>query len=346
MSGLLIKSISGDEKEIYDQAVSHPLQSFAWGEFKKAMGQSVERVCVLDNEKNAGAFQVSFHKIPYTRGTVGYFPKGCMPDRIQIDALKEIAARQKAVFIKLEPNVYAGSEGVFEKERKFLLENGALEGKNLFTKYNFQLDLTPGPDELFSNLRSKTRYNVRLAAKKGVEIIEDTTEGGMEIYIRLMQETTSRQKFFSHTPRYYRVMWKVIGERENSMMRIFHAMYNKQPLVTWIIFLFNGKLYYPYGASSDAYREVMASNLMMWEMIKYGHEKSCSCFDLWGSLGPAPDVNDPWYGFHHFKEGYNPVLVKNIGTYDLVYKKFFYNSFNAADKIRWFFLRRFRKARH
>ncbi|MCL2276887.1 MAG: peptidoglycan bridge formation glycyltransferase FemA/FemB family protein [Treponema sp.] len=343
-----IKSIDENEKEIYDSAVSHPLQSFAWGEFKKAMGQNVERICLFDGnaDEPASAFQISFHKIPFAGGTVGYLPKGRMADTEQIKALKEIAKKQKAVFIKLEPNVYAdagSADDVFSGEKKFLLRNGAVLGKNLFTEYNFHLDLTPSLDDLFAGFKSKTRYNTRLAEKKGVKIIEESTESGMETYIRLMLETTSRQKFFSHTPEYYRIMWNVIGKQENSMMRIFHAMYQDKALVSWIIFLFNGKLYYPYGASSDECREVMASNLMMWEMIKYGHEKSCTCFDLWGSLGPEPDCKDPWYGFHRFKEGYSPALARNIGTFDLVYKNFMYKSFNLADKLRWFILRRLRR---
>jgi lipid II:glycine glycyltransferase (peptidoglycan interpeptide bridge formation enzyme) len=156
-----------------------------------------------------------------------------------------------------------------------------------------------------------------------------------------MEETTVRQKFFSHTPSYYRTMWKTIGSEPDSMLHIFHAVYNEQVLVSWIIFLFNGVLYYPYGASSDTYREVMASNLIMWNSINYGCDNKCGKFDLWGSLGPDPDTNDPWYGFHHFKEGYNPVLMENLGTYDMVYNKLYYNLFNFADKLRWLKLRTF-----
>jgi len=341
-----IRLISDNENGVYDKVVSHPLQSYDWGEFKKATGQKIERIGIYKDEKLINALQVSFHKVPFTGGTVGYIPKGCMPDAGQFDALKEAAKRNKAIFIKLEPNVAAAAvniENNLQPQRNFLMQNAAVNGKNLFTKFNFHLDLAPSADDLFNNFKSKTRYNIRLAVKKGVQIIEDTSENGMETYIRLMLETTSRQKFFSHTPQYYRTMWETIGRKENSMLHIFHAMYNDQALTSWIIFLFNGILYYPYGASSGAFREVMASNLIMWEMIKYGHENKCRCFDLWGSLGPNPDTKDPWYGFHHFKEGYNPALMENIGTYDLVYNKFLYKSFNAADKIRWFLLRTFHR---
>jgi lipid II:glycine glycyltransferase (peptidoglycan interpeptide bridge formation enzyme) len=306
------------------------------------MGQQVERIGFFDNDKLMNAFQISFHHVPVIGGTVGYLPKGFMPDSGQLEALKDVAAKNRAIFIKLEPNVYAASgtpENNFESKDSFMLEQGAIHGKALFTKYNFHLDLNPGADKLFEGFKSKTRYNVRLAMKKGVNIIEDTAENGMETDIRLMEQTTARQKFFSHTPSYYRTMWKIIGCEPGSMLHIFHAVYREEALVAWIIFLFNGILYYPYGASSDAYREVMASNLIMWNSINYGIDNNCSKFDLWGSLGPDPDPSDPWCGFHRFKEGYNPVLMENLGTYDLVYNKLYYNLFNFADKLRWLKLR-------
>jgi lipid II:glycine glycyltransferase (peptidoglycan interpeptide bridge formation enzyme) len=341
---MLIRPINNDEQALYDQAVSHPLQSFAWGEFKKAMGQKVERVGFFDNGKLIHGLQISFHDVPVLGGTVGYVPKSFMPDLEQIGALKDLADKHNAIFVKLEPNVAIAansSKAGFEAVNKFMLQNGAKHGKPLFTKYTFNIDLTPSVDELFANLHSKTRYNVRLAMKKGVQIIEDTSDSGMETYIRLMEQTTARKGFFSHTPEYYRTMWKTIGREVDSMLHIFHAVYNNQVLASWIVFLFNGKLYYPYGASSDAHKEVMASNLMMWEAISYGHEKGCSDFDLWGSLGPNPNKRDSWYGFHHFKEGYNPVLMENLGTYDLVYNNLNYKLFGVADTLRWLKLRTF-----
>jgi lipid II:glycine glycyltransferase (peptidoglycan interpeptide bridge formation enzyme) len=180
---------------------------------------------------------------------------------------------------------------------------------------------------------------VRLAIKKGVEIVEDSSEAGMETYIRLMLETTQRQKFYSHSPEFFRSMWQVIGRAENSMMRVFHARYEGQTLVAWIVFVFNGKLYYPYGASSDQHREVMASNLMMWRVIQYGKANGCTDFNMWGALGPVPDEHDSFYGFHRFKQGYGSVLMENVGTYDLVYNKAGYRLFGLLNDLRWRYLR-------
>ena len=117
------------------------------------------------------------------------------------------------------------------------------------------------------------------------------------------------------------------------------AKYKGKTLVTWIVFTFNNVLYYPYGASSSEHKEVMASNLMMWEAIRFGKKMGCKVFDMWGSLGPSPDSKDPWYGFHRFKEGYGGKLVEFIGSYDLVLSPFLYQLYNLAHRTRWLYLR-------
>lgn len=336
---MLIRAITLEEKDLYNRIVTHPLQSWEWGEFKKLNGQQIERVGFFEGGKLMSAFQVSFHQVP-GGNTVGYLPKGPMPDEEQLKSLQQLAAKHKAIFVKIEPNVMikAGSKNSgFATIDKFINERGGHKGHALFTKYTFVLDLEKTQDELFAQLHSKTRYNIRLAIKKGVQIIDDTSEGGLETFLRLLRETTTRQSFYAHDDDYYRSLWKALGK--SGMMRIFHAVYNETVLVSWIIFSFNGKLYYPYGASSNLYREVMASNLMMWEVIKYGQQNKLKSFDMWGALGPEPDQKDPWYGFHRFKEGYGGTLMENFDSYDLVYNQAFYKLFNAADKVRWAGLR-------
>jgi len=132
-------------------------------------------------------------------------------------------------------------------------------------------------------------------------------------------------------------MWETL--KDTGMMRIFHAQYENTVLVSWIMFVFNGVLYYPYGASRDLHREVMASNLMMWEMIKFGLSQNCHQLDMWGALGPNPDKKHPWYGFHRFKAGYGGELVEYLGTYDLITAPLPYKVFRVAENLRWKTLR-------
>jgi len=336
----MIKEVSFRERKSFDKLAAHPLQSWAWGEFRKQTGVAVERLGFYENGQLTQGLQTTFHPIPLLGKTAGYVPKGFAPNEDQLAALKTLGEQHHALFIKLEPDVSAPIETAKTQHQtlqKFLVDSGSRPGRPLFTPYTFKLDLTQSENQLFANLANKTRYNVRLAKKKGVEIFENTSPAGFDAYLKILRETTTRQGFYAHSPEYFQTMWQTL--KDSGMMHIFNAVYQQMVLVSWIVFTFNGKLYYPYGASVREYREVMASNLMMWEVIRFGQKTGCTTFDMWGSLGPDPDQKNPWYGFHRFKEGYGGQLTEFVGTYDLVLQSGLYPLFRLGDDWRWKILR-------
>jgi len=319
----------------FDTNASHPLQSWAWGEFRQTTGVIVER---LFNSNTS--LQITFHPLPKTPFTIGYLPKSTIPNQEILSALRQLGRKHNAIFIKLEPNVSAPESDKKDSLitlRKFLLKNGCLLGRPMFTNFSFQLDLTKTEDILFQNLKSKTRYNVRLAQKNGVTVSIDNSDQAFNDYLKLWKETTKRQNFYSHNKAYHRSMWKIL--RKAKIAHLLKADYQNDTLASWILFTFNNILYYPYGTSSTKHRELMASNLIMWEAIRFGIGQNCTQFDMWGSLGPKPDKSDPWYGFHRFKQGYGGDLVEFVGSYDLVLKPILYPFFRTAESIRWWLLR-------
>ena len=336
---MLIRELREEERPLFNAVVDHPLQSWEWGEFRKKTGVKVERVGFFDNGKLVRGMQVTFHDIPVIGRKLGYFPKGPMPDEEQLSVLQQLGRKYNALFIKMEPNIAqpVGGLSAHDKIVKFLLEHGATPGRPLFTRYTFTLDLTKSEEKLMDQLSSKTRYNVKLAQKKGVQIYENTTSEGMEQYITILEETTKRQGFYAHSPAYFRTLWKTLGD--SGIIRIFNAVYEDTVVASWVMFIFNGVLYYPYGASSSQHRDVMASNLMMWEMIRFGKAMGCHTFDMWGALGPDANEKDPFFGFHRFKKGYGSVLTEFIGTYDLILDPIFYKVFRVVEELRWKWLR-------
>ncbi len=305
----------------WDTHAGHPLQSWAWGEFRKAMGIDVIRF----NDR-----QLTFHKIPYTPWTIGYFPKGPMPTQEMIDELLKIGAEKHAIFIQLEPNVLSNVQ--------LPISNVLRKSHHpLFTKYTFILDITKSEDELIKSMHAKTRYNIGVAQKHGVMVKEDNSPEAFSQYIRLTQKTTQRQGFYAHSITYHRKMWEIM--RGARIAHLWTATYKNEILAAWIIFIWKDTVYYPYGASSRNHRDVMAPNLLLWEIAKWAKKQGIKYFDLWGALGPHPDVNDPWYGFHRFKEGYNPKLIEFIGSYDLVINPVLYELYKIGDTIRWFLLK-------
>ena len=321
------ETLPPEEKEAYNKLATHVLQSWDWGEFRKKTGVKVIRPALFKGGKLVEAYQLTIHPVPHTSYTIGYLPKGPEPDEEMLKALEDIGGEEKSIFFKIEPNVTAN----------YILKINdwrfAPARKPLFTKYTFWIDLTKSEDELLAQMKEKTRYNVRLAQRNGVEVLEDNSPAAFENYLRLTQETTTRQKFFSHSESYHRLMWQTL--QPGGVAHLLIATYQGKPLVTWVLFTFNKILYYPYGASSTLHREVMASNLMMWEAIKFGKKMGCQTFDLWGCLGPDPDPNDPWYGFHRFKEGYGGKLVEFVGSYDFILNPPFYKIYHLVDNLRW-----------
>jgi lipid II:glycine glycyltransferase (peptidoglycan interpeptide bridge formation enzyme) len=332
---MLLRPIAPEEKDQYNRVVTHPNQSWEWGEFRRASGLKLERVGFYEHGKLQKALELTFHPIPLIGMTAGYFPKGFMPDEEQLAALKQLGKQHNALFIKMEPNVAqkVGTPSGHYDIAQFLQKSGVQPGKPMFHRYTFYIDLTKSEDELFNNIANKTRYNINLASKKGVQIIENSSDEGMEEYINILEETTKRQGFYAHSPEYFRNMWQALGP--SGWMRIFQAVYEGQVLVSWVMFIFNGKLYYPYGASRAIHRDVMASNLMMWEMIRFGKSMGCHTFDLWGCLGPDANPKDPWFGFHRFKKGYGGDLMEFLGSYDLVLNQPLYKIFQVVDTLRW-----------
>lgn len=341
---MTIRTVQDQEKEAYNRVVTHPLQSFEWGEFRKKTGIKVLRRGIYDGKKLVDGFQVTIHKVPHTSFTIGYVPKGSMPTPIQIEELTKIGKEEKCIFIQLEPNIEKDSK------EQWKMGNGKWKivpsAHPLFTKENFVLDLTQTEEELLKNMHPKTRYNIRVAQKRGVVVEENDSENAFEKYLQLTEETTSRQGFYAHTKDYHRKMWETLrqaqGKPSNNELsaHLFTATFENQTLVTWILFVFKDTLYYPYGASSSLNREVMASNLMMFEAIRFGKKIGMKKMDMWGALGENPDKKDPWYGFHRFKEGYGPRHVTYIGSFDLVINPILYQLYKVTDKIRWKLLKK------
>lgn len=304
--------------------MTHPLQTEAWEEFRKKWGNETVRV---------GGNLLTLHKMPFLNRKIGVFEKGEMPTEEMVSDIKEFGKKNNLIFIKFEPNYVIKKDNIScadeKKVIKLLKTYGAVPGKTLFTPTTFWINLTKSEDELLKSFSSKTRYNIRLAEKKGVQVSEDDSKEAFEKYLALTRETTERDKFFAHSEKYHRLMWKTLYKA--GIAHLLTAKYQSEIITTWILFAYDGFLYYPYGASTHKFKNVMANNLMMWEAIKLGKKLRLKTFDLWG--------REEGKGFTKFKEGYNPHVVEFLGTWDLIIDKNYYYLYRLMDFVRWQILR-------
>ena len=341
---MIIREITVKDKQAFNGVAGHPLQAYEWGEFRKLTGIKVVRRGIFEREKLKSSIQVTIHPLPKIGWNIGYFPKGSMPDERQLEVLRDIGKKNRCLLVKLEPNIGSVVREIgvevqaWKTIDEFLRQRDCKKGRSLFTKYTFQLDLKKKEEILLKKMHPKTRYNVRLAKRKGVKVVVDNSDECFELFVKLLfQETLPRQGFYAHTPDYYRQLWSML--KPAGMAHLLRAYEGKETLAIFMCFIFNKKLYYPYGASTRKNRELMAPNLLMWEMIRFGKKQGCELFDMWGALGPKASSKDNWYGFHRFKQGYGGKLVEFIGTYDLVLEPKLYPVYRITDGLRWGYLK-------
>jgi lipid II:glycine glycyltransferase (peptidoglycan interpeptide bridge formation enzyme) len=327
----MIKIIPNDYSvSEYNKQAFHPLQTWEWGEARKKTGVEVLR---LGDGKNV--FQLTLHRLPITDYRIGYLPRSVFPTKEVLNFLFDYAKKNKIIFIKIEPYIEK-SKLQMTNDKSITNFKLQISKHPLFPNWTQTLDITKSEDELLKNMHSKTRYNIRLAEKKGVVVKEMSNDKGFEIFSKLYFDTCKRQKYFGHTPKYHQIVWNSL---KKDISHILVAFYNDTPLAAYELFYFKNILYYPYGGTSLEYRNLMASNLLMWEAIKLGKKLGAEKFDMWGSLSPGYDSSHSWSGFTRFKEGYGTKFTEFIGSYDLVTNSFIYRLYNLFYKIRELYLR-------
>jgi lipid II:glycine glycyltransferase (peptidoglycan interpeptide bridge formation enzyme) len=198
-------------------------------------------------------------------------------------------------------------------------------------KENFIIDITLSNDELLSQMKSKTRYNMRLAKKRGVEIITTREKKYIDIFCDLVEQTAKRKNVSFHNRQHYYMMFQNI---EEEAMQLYVAKYKDEIIATNIISFYNGTATYLHGATSDKYRNVMAPFLLQWQAILDAKQKGCKWYDFGGVFSDTED--DGKRGITRFKKSFSPKtkVFKTGGSYDIILSELKYKTYKILQKIK------------
>jgi len=298
---------------------THLLQTPAWGELKADFGWKVEHIRV----ENSGA-QVLFRKFPLGF-TLAYIPKGpvgpLLPKLLLV--LDELCQKNHAFVLKIEPDEIESTETENEVKKSGFIPSS----QTIQPRRTFLLNLEGDEDTILARMNQKTRYNVRLAMRKGVTV---RPWKNLDAFGHLIQETARRDSFGAHTPSYYKRAFELfypIGACE-----LFVAEYERTPLSALMIFSQGSRAWYFYGASTNVERNRMPTYLLQWEAIKWARERGCTTYDLWGVPDHDLDTLEERFlieksglwGVYRFKRGFGGNLVRSSGAWDRVYNRAIY----------------------
>ncbi len=311
-------------------------QSLEWGKVKTAW---IKEVVLAEDEngKIIGSICVLIRKVPIF-GNMMYSSRGpvCdIHDKKVLDQLtegvKELAKKYKAFVFRMEPDIKK-DDGEFRKiveEIGYKVKDDAKDFKDeIQPRFVFRLDIKDKTeDEILAGFHQKTRYNIRLATKKGVLVKEGTKED-LKDFHKIMVETGSRDGFIIRPLEYFEKMYDELAPKH---MKLLMAYYEDKPISGIIPIMYGNKTWYLYGASSNSHRNLMPNYLLQWEMIKQAIANKHDMYDFRGVSGVV-DESHPQYGLYRFKKGFGAEFTEFIGEVYLPFKPLVYKTYKFAEK--------------
>jgi lipid II:glycine glycyltransferase (peptidoglycan interpeptide bridge formation enzyme) len=230
-----------------------------------------------------------------------------------VEDLIALGKETGAVFVKCEPMSTEGSLAQQLIRKGFVIATKALQPQCT------RIVALGGEEAMLAGMRPKTRYNIRVAQKRGVTVAR---EESLAEFIALMEETTQRDKFHAHPARYYGELVKTEG------VSLYVARTGGAPAASAIV-LADGRMgIYLHGASSYAHRTDMAPFALHWEIMKELASNGVSEYDLWGI------DEKKWPGVTRFKAGFGGREVSYIGSYDYVLRAMWYTAYQVKNRLR------------
>jgi peptidoglycan pentaglycine glycine transferase (the first glycine) len=310
----------------YSPGGGHVLQSYEWGEFKRRLGWRPIRLVLKRDGAVVGLGQFLTYNTAPVPGVLMYCTKGpWLPwddeeaVRAFFEGMRAVAGRCGAHTVKIEPDVLEE-----QKDIKTLLgEIGFRKARyDLNLKTTLVVDLSLSEEELLGRMKGKTRYNVRLAARKGVGVVEPEFDEAWETFYGWMEATSERKEdYVLRRSRDY--LYGVMRSMHDAGQgHLFFAEHEGTPLAGMYVFTFGEKYWYMYGASSDEKRNLKPNYLLQWEVMRWAKERGLTHYDMVGVPKPE-ELNEgsSLWNVYKFKEGFGGEISDSLGCFDLPVKK-------------------------
>ncbi len=194
------------------------------------------------------------------------------------------------------------------------------------------VDIAPDEKTILARMKPKTRYNIGLAARKGVHTFlagKDHLPAFYELYL----QTAGRNKFLVCDYEHFHALFSVIEENNQDAEVLFLLSCHNHDLLAGVIMAISEKTaLFLFGASSNCKRNYMGSYAVHWEAIRHARSRGCVEYDM-GGVSPGAEPEHPFYGLYSFKSGFGGQMVHRTGTWDFPLDKDVYTAFRNAETI-------------
>lgn len=325
-----IRPLSVDQVQplIDQQYLGSYLQSDAWAEFQKSYGRGVTRLGAYDGERLLGAVSIFQHELLMNK-VYWYIPHG--PITLDplcyaklLDAAVVASTSADVMYVKIDQPVQTFSSAP-------LLPSSFVIGTALQPRYTQVLNPQVPDDQLLSEMHQKSRYNLRLAQKKGVTIRWSTDDKDFSSFMKLQHETSARHNIRPHPDRYFELMFSTL--KKHGLVELGIAEYEGKIIAVNEIIWCGTTATYIHGASADSHKEVMAPYLLQWETLQRARQKHMKAYDLRG-ISPADQPDHKLAGVTRFKLGLGGATVVYPEAMNVILQPTWYWAYRLAKRAR------------
>lgn len=302
------------------------LQSFNWGTFHERLGKTIRRIGFFEGKKLVGVMLAILEKAK--RATYLTVPGGPLinwesKEQVQIfrKTIEEIAKKEGAAFIRVRPQIFET-----EKNSNLFKKLGFRSAPmHLHAELTSQLDLNKTEDQILSEMRKSTRYEIKKAIKLGTKIKTSQNPIDIDEFYKLQAETARRQDFVPFDKRFLKEQFAIFAKDDQAIL--YTAFMNKVKLAQGFIIFYGQEADYHYGASTEDGRKYPGAYLIQWEAIKEAKKRGLSRYNLWG-VAPEQEKDHRFYGVSVFKRGFGGEDLEYLHARDLIINPILY-------KINW-----------
>lgn len=313
------------------------LQSSAWGSLKTHFGWEQRRIAVADTHGILAGAQILLKRRMGV--SVAYVPRGPLfsgdstADQLLLSTLDRQARNQRAVFLRIEPNMLESDPGAAQLHSDLLLR-GFQTADPIQPRSTIHLDLTPTPDRLLAAMSKGHRADIRRAEREHVQIRVGADDADLDAFYQVMEATSARAHFAIHSRNYYHTAWSLL--RNSGHAQLLLAEYEGAVVAAFLIFKWAGSGLYLYSCATSAGLKSGANHALQWHALQWARQGQCQRYDFWGipdALGQAAAApneperllleqqaqSDELFGVFRFKKGFGGQVVRYLPAYDQIY---------------------------
>ncbi len=325
----------------------HAMQTYVWGKFKATQGWTPLRLALKDGTRVLGVAQLLVRTPPGVPGAIAYCPKGPWIDwsdaaqvQTMLMGMEHFARRRGAFILKIESELPSGPgqptqvPGSIEEPLHRLIVAGrrlrsrgrgatahVLEEdprvEEARSRTTMVIDVDRPPEAMLARMKSKWRYNVNLARRKGVTVEQDDSPAGRRLLYHMYQRTAARDGFTLLNEGYFMGSWSAMINAGYG--HIFFACHEGRPLAGLMLLTFGHKAWYHVGASESEGRNLMPAHALQFHAMQWAYEHGVRYYDLVAiPNAEAVSIQDSMWGLYVFKSGFGGYPIEWAGCLDKV----------------------------